>query len=238
VLPAVLSGHQANGTATQEPHIAFVPLPFVGHPHADASLMGIAIVLPRGIAPEARRQLFRLVADLETRRRIDSEGTLSLAPRGGRPLVVRRIDTVDRWTLRPITWSRPAKRFVTATPIALDRIHVNLRSHRPSATKAASINAQRTISNACLSVGLPEPHAIEISFDPLLVGAEHVRSHGPYPRLTGRLDKVLLHATMVFREVVRGPVIVGAGRYFGLGLCLPVDDESLASEDEHVATAR
>jgi CRISPR-associated protein Csb2 len=74
-LPAVLSGHQANGTPTQEPHVAFVPRPFVGHTHADASLMGIAIVLPREISTEARGQLLLLVASLETRRQIDGDGT-------------------------------------------------------------------------------------------------------------------------------------------------------------------
>ncbi len=45
-LPATLSGHTESGP-TEQPHVAFVPLPFVGNEHADGALMGCALVLPR-----------------------------------------------------------------------------------------------------------------------------------------------------------------------------------------------
>jgi CRISPR-associated protein Csb2 len=31
----------------------------------------------------------------------------------------------------------------------------------------------------------------------------------------------LFHATIEFAEPVAGPVVLGAGRFFGLGLCIP-----------------
>jgi CRISPR-associated protein Csb2 len=38
------------------------------------------------------------------------------------------------------------------------------------------------------------------------------------PKLAGRY---LTHATISFDRPIQGPVILGAGRYVGLGLCLP-----------------
>jgi len=35
---------------------------------------------------------------------------------------------------------------------------------------------------------------------------------------------VRVHADIQFAAPVRGPLLLGAGRYFGLGLCLPVED--------------
>ena len=76
-MPSALSGHDAGGGVSKESHIAFVPLPFVGQPHGDASLLGVALVLPRGIAPDVRTHLMRLVADLEKERGVEiEEGTL------------------------------------------------------------------------------------------------------------------------------------------------------------------
>jgi len=34
-----------------------------------------------------------------------------------------------------------------------------------------------------------------------------------------------MHAVVEFSEPVRGPVIIGAGRFVGFGLCLPLDAE-------------
>jgi CRISPR-associated protein Csb2 len=36
-----------------------------------------------------------------------------------------------------------------------------------------------------------------------------------------------VHADIVFAEKVRGPVLLGAGRYTGLGLCLPIDEATV-----------
>ena len=38
-----------------------------------------------------------------------------------------------------------------------------------------------------------------------------------------------------FDEAVRGPVVIGAGRYFGLGLCVPIRAAHLAEAKEVTA---
>ena len=56
--PEWFSGHRPHGTATSVPHLALIPLPFVGSQHADGRIMGLALVLPRGLDPlEAGRCL-------------------------------------------------------------------------------------------------------------------------------------------------------------------------------------
>lgn len=222
-LPSTLSGHTDNGPA-QQPHVAFVPLPFVGHEHADGALMGCALVLPRELPMHDRELLLRLVAKWE-KERANERGNLTLAGGTLPPVLVRRVDVSAKAALDPMRWSRSCKRFITATPIALDKNPGNLRSNRDGTARRAALEAQQTISNACHHVVGIRPVSVEVSLAPLLLGAQHVRDFLPWPGRAGRTPRVRVHADIKFAEQVRGPLLLGAGRYFGLGLCLPVEDQ-------------
>lgn len=221
-LPSTLSGHTTNAP-TQQPHVAFVPLPFVGHEHADGALVGCALVLPRELAASDRELLLRLVARWE-RERADERGNVTLAGGTLPPLQLRRVDISAKATLTPARWSRSSGRFITATPIALDRNPGNLRSNQDGAARKAALEAQQGISDACHHVVGVRPIAVEISLAPLLPGAQHVREFLPWPGRPGRTPRVRVHADIQFAEPVTGPLLLGAGRYFGLGLCLPVEE--------------
>jgi len=221
-LPATLSGHAADGAATQ-PHVAFVPLPFVGHEHADGSIMGCALVLPRELPAHDRELLLRLVARWE-RERSDERGSLTLAGGTLPPFQVRRVELSSKRSLAPELWCRPTRRFVTATPIALDKSPGNLRSNQDGTAHRAAREAQQTIAEACFRVVGVRPASVEVSLAPLLPGAQHVRSFLPWPARPGRNARARVHADIRFDQPVRGPLLLGAGRYFGLGLCLPVED--------------
>lgn len=224
-LSASLSGHREDGSPADQPHVAFIALPFVEHEHADASVQGCAIVVPRELADSEREALLRLIAAWERNRAILDDGTMELAARSLPPVRLRRVELSEKVSLHPERWCRPAPRFVTATPIALDRNPGNLRSNQQGATHKASIDAQRSIALACERIGLPQPISVEISMAPLLSGAQPAHSFLPWPGLPGRTSRVLVHADIRFGEPVRGPVLLGAGRYFGLGLCLPSPEE-------------
>ncbi|MCS6798411.1 MAG: type I-U CRISPR-associated protein Csb2 [Myxococcota bacterium] len=221
-LPATLSGHTGNGPAT-EPHVAFVSLPFVGHPHADGAILGCALVLPRELPAADRELLLRIVATWE-RQRAHAQGVLTLAGGTLPPMLVRRVELSAKATLDPRRWCRPATRFITTTPIALDRNPGNLRSNRDGTARKAALEAQRCIAEACRRVVGVYPESVEVSLAPLLPGAQHVRTYLPWPGQPGRPARVRVHADIQFAERVRGPLLVGAGRYFGLGLCLPVEE--------------
>jgi len=221
-LPPVLSGHAEHGRPSERPHVAFVACPFVGHAHADASVQGCAIVLPRDVDETDRRRLLRLIATWEER--TAREGLVELAGDGLPPLRLARVQTSEKQALSPSKWCRPSARFITATPIALDRHPGNLRSNSEGTAHRASIEAQRTIADACECIGLPRPVSVEISLAPILPGAQPVRAFRPWPDRPGRFARARVHADIRFGRAVRGPVLLGAGRYFGLGLCLPAHD--------------
>jgi CRISPR-associated protein Csb2 len=223
-LPDWLSGHREDGSPTDHPHVAFIPLPFVGHEHADASVQGCAIVMPCGLGPTERESLLRLIAAWERDRAVDSDGTMELARATLPPVRFRRVELSAKLSVNPRRWCRPARRFLTATPIALDRNPGNLRSNQQGAAHKASIQAQQLIADGCERIGLPRPSSVEVSLSPMLPGAQPVRAFLPWPGQPGRTVRVRVHADIRFGELVRGPVLVGAGRYFGLGLCLPVPD--------------
>lgn len=219
-LPETLSGHTEHGP-TERPHVAFVPVPFVGHEHADGSLMGCAIVMPRDLSRRDRETLLRLVAKWE-KVRADARGNLTLAGGTLPPFHVRRVQLSAKAALDPMRWCRTATRFITATPIALDRNPGNLRSNQGATAHKAALEAERSIGDACERVvGVP-PSSVEVSLAPLLPGAQHVRSFLPWPGRPGRTPRVRVHADIRFEAPVSGPLLLGAGRYFGLGLCLPV----------------
>jgi len=195
-IPEVISGHGA-GT-----HCAIAALPFVGSKHADGHLMGFAVVLPRIMSPAERR---RLVA-----------ATGALAERGvhlSRALGSWRVEldiSPAAQSLAAATWSKPSRYWSTATPILLDRF-----------PKKRGPSIDDIIRASCERIGIPAPVKIH---------------HGPYSSLEGvaavpqfRLTRKKesrarwgVHAALEFPVPVRGPVLVGAGRYFGMGLLKPV----------------
>jgi CRISPR-associated protein Csb2 len=221
-LPSVLSGHEANGGPSGRPHVAFVACPFVGHPHADGSVQGCAIVLPRKVEDVDRQKLLRLIAGWE--KRTARDGLVELAGEGLPAVRLARVQASEKSALSPSRWCRPSTRFITATPIALDRHPGNLRSNSARAAHKASVEAQRAVADACERVGLPRPVSVEVSLAPMLPGAQPVRVFRPWPGRPGRHARARVHADIRFDRAVRGPVLLGAGRYFGLGLCLPVQD--------------
>jgi len=223
-LPGWLSGHREDGGPAEHPHVAFVPLPFVGHQHADASVHGCAIVMPRSLGRAEREALLRLVAAWERDRAVDADGTMELSRATLPPVRIRRVELSEKLAVNSRRWCRPARRFVTATPIALDRNPGNLRSNQHGAAHKASISAQQSIADACERIGLPRPCSVEVSLAPLMPGVQPVRAFLPWPGRPDRPARVRVHADVRFDEFVRGPVLLGAGRYFGLGLCLPVFD--------------
>lgn len=221
-LRATLSGH-AESSPTEEPHVAFVPLPFVGSEHGDGAIMGCALILPRCLSTADRETMQRLVGRWE-KERSDEQGNLTLAGGTLPPLRVRRVEVSAKKSLSPERWCRASKRFITATPIALDKNPGNLRSVQDGTARRAALEAQRGISDACLRIVGVRPVSVEVSLAPLLSGAQHVRHFLPWPGRPGRTPRVRVHADIRFEDAVYGPLLLGAGRYFGLGLCLPVGD--------------
>ncbi|MHB8836352.1 MAG: type I-G CRISPR-associated protein Csb2 [Candidatus Methylomirabilia bacterium] len=209
-IPEWVSGHAPSGSPTRQPHLALFPLPFVGAEHADGRILGLGLALPSGIPAE---EVSRVLA-------------LWLNDDNGMPRPLRLFDgkwlecealleerETPQWNLRPETWTHPARRWTTVTPVVLDRHHDG---------KGKWEQGAKTVMDACVRIGLPRP--LDVALHPVsrVSGVPVASEFEPVNRKNGgRLQHS--HAVLLFAEPVRGPVLLGAGRFRGYGLCRPDD---------------
>lgn len=249
--PEILSGHQRPGGSggptppLDRPHLAVVPLLNAGNPYSDGAVSGIALILPADCPDHDEQAVERAVRSWAAA----GFELLLPAPSGGQPvrlvlqdLGVDRADGLPGWLDSALTarrktttrdyWCRPAGRWLSVTPIALDRFPGNLRSRTPLARDRAEAEAAASVARACVFAGLadrPGQVRVTIRLDPPLAGvpASPAGRHSPGRRQfpgyhTGNgTPRACVHAELEFAEPVRGPVLVGAGRYLSYGLCLP-----------------
>ena len=208
--PEWLSGHTPKGGPSNKTHMALVPLPFTGSEHADGGIMGLSLVLPRSLSPEETGRCLNTILH-------DNHG------------LPRRIKLFNgRWfeceaeidiretppfNLRPDTWTSSSKVWASVTPVVLDR-----HFRGPDMWDKAS----NSVKDSCERIKLPRPAEAILQPVSLIEGAPHARE---FPGLTRKKDGSRMyhtHATLVFHQNVRGPLLVGAGRYRGYGLFRPL----------------
>src|SRR5579859_3357017 len=250
--PEILSGHH-HETAVRDgptsplnrPHLAVAPLLNAGNPHSDGAVFGIALILPAA-CPDRDREAVE-----DAIRSWSAAGFELLLPgRGcGQPvrlvledLGIDRAGGEQAWLDTALTarrrtttrgyWCRPGCRWVTATPVALDRFPGNLRSRESRIRDRAEAQAIASIAQACVFAGLADSAdqvRVTISLDSPLVGIPASPAGRCHPGQrqfpgyeTGKgIPRACVHAEIEFAEPVEGPVLIGAGRYLGYGLCLP-----------------
>ncbi len=206
---AILSGHDGDDKPLREPHLAFLPLAFTGHEHADGHLLGLGLALPADVIRDERRAVLRVIAQVRQ---------LKLGPLG-----VWRLMTVTEsrppWNLRPETWTaypEGATQWSTVTPIAFDR-HPKAKNKADQQSELAGM-----IAESCERTGLPRPREVIITPVSVHLGAPPAHAFPRIQRKDGS-ERRHSHAILVFDEPVCGPVLIGAGRFRGYGVCRPMD---------------
>ncbi len=226
--PEWLSGHASDGSVSKQSRPAYLPLGFVDREHADGHLLGIAVVVPREFQHTDR--LFELLgkhggnADHEIEAGIPflavrvrsphvpshQVGTLELEleerPEGRRP-----------FTLKTFTWTHPHRIWNTVTPVMLSQF------------PRRRLSTEDVVAKACVDSGYPEPTRVRVGRAPFVSGVPHSKAYHVRPR-QGQPPRPLIHAQIEFPIPVRGPVLIGAGRYFGYGACRP-DHRPILRED-------
>ena len=217
-IPEVVSGHIPDGSPAPRPHLAIVPMAFVGYPHADGRVFGYALIPPVETSLRSipgLRAAFEQVAyhNRNTERRVL---TLNGVPRCS-PLQLSPAGV----TIKRSLWAGPyldkARVWASVTPIVLDR---HLKRYDDD-------RIRELIADSCANIGLPrpDPTRIQVGKHSAIEGvppAWQVSGAPPWTRwrvpesLTSRLR---LHAVIDFGHEISGPVLLGAGRFTGLGLC-------------------
>lgn len=219
-IPEIVSGHAPDGAPTRLPHLTAVPMAFAGSSHADGHVLGFALIPPPGeslLRIDGFRTAFEEVAPYRAnrQRRVlklqgpPLRGALELAPA---PNYKDR-----KQSLLPGPYLKDSSRWASVTPIVLER-HLKRKD---------DAEIRDLVAFACENAGLPRPNPerIRVSKHSAVTGIPPARPLAGEPswmrwKLPKSLEsRPLIHAVIEFEEKVKGPVLLGAGRFTGLGLC-------------------
>jgi len=230
VVLSTVSGHEPSGAPLSTPHVAFVPLFEMGALNAWARMAGMAVVPP--LSP-----FTRFVTDVVRVAVGHASGAPGRVDPHDRKEFVLTLGALGEWALviEPERVSQRAAnnrfvesstRWASVTPVVLDRF-----PKRPG-------DVENIVAAACTHAGLPRPISAKAHTLPAFEGVapSHVardltiggtgwwtrwrdEDGRNVDRFRGRL---LQHVVIEFEQDVAGPVLLGAGRYHGLGLCHPV----------------
>jgi CRISPR-associated protein Csb2 len=215
--PEIITGHKLDGAPSESPHLAVVPLANVGWEYSDGALLGAGLVLPRGASPDQRGDVIAAIHSW-----LRDGGQVRL----GREAVwvVNRSSESERASLRADRYCRVSRSWASVTPIFLDRF--------PKGTSATE--EVELIVRACANIGLPQDELteVEIHKHSAVRGAETTypsrgQEHRPdwrFPETASYRNRPRRHVVLRFRMPVRGPILLGAGRYHGMGLFLPIPE--------------
>jgi CRISPR-associated protein Csb2 len=210
----LISGHIQGGGRTQQPHLAFVPLPSLSlHGKADGRVRRFALL---GYADSAQTaaSIYRTLAACLDGAEIEPGYRLQL-------IADPRKDKV--WPL----YNRASRCWVSVTPLAIDRGY-KVPTHASDGTPLSSNerhirrHAEWThlIRASLRHIRLPDDLAatckITLTPSPLLAATERAE------RYRAKDERApFIHARLEFPRCVRGPLLMGDRRYQGFGLFLP-----------------
>ena len=206
-LPETISGHLPDGAVSHQPHMAVIPLGNVGNRHADGHIMGFAVLFPEHAESSERKHLEAGLRDLHQ---------ITLGFLGEWQIELLNAENIEAAakTLQPETYAKAHQHWATVTPLVFGHFPKN----KPGK------DALAIISQSCLDIGLPEPIEVEILPGSRFIGAplaKEFKTNRDFQKTSHHKDKLIAHIRLSFAEPVHGPILLGAGRFLGMGLCRP-----------------
>ena len=213
-LRSYVSGHQSNEDKfADKPHaqFSFVPLPSIGHPHADPSIRRVMIIAPLGDDAWLEYLSQRLEGEL-----------LKPLPDTSMPPDIRleRIRTGTKDGVRD-KYIRASNCWASFTPVILP----GHDDHKPEKTRKLIEKAlqQSGIEQACEFEWSP------FSYFPKALSAhkyDQQKQPTGYIRPGHLLNQTAVHVRIQFASGLKvpGPLLVGSGRHCGFGLMAGIDE--------------
>lgn len=191
------TGHVEGGDL--DDRLSWIPLPSIGHQHADGRIRRAMILAPRGDSYDSVRfsEIRHALAHAALVRHDVPIGTLEEA------------DMVNV-EVRP--YLETGRRWHTVTPLVT---HGRTSRGGEQKGKFSPRKAEKLILQALAKAGLPdveEMHFQSAPFESSCRGAQDYRVPGHLASFSR------FHVSVSFAEPVSGPVLVGTGRHYGLGL--------------------
>lgn len=207
-VPEWVSGHAPESTGAKPvrselPHLALVPLPFAGALHATGDLLGVAVLLPKTLTDEERAICWGIASEIEELRM---------------PWGLWKVSVADaeehRRALLSEAWTKPSHAWSTVTPFVFDRYPQDPYGEE----------AEQIVRDAFARIGLPSPRSIDLHYNPWQIGVPRASAFPPAPARPGKPQRYHCHVRILFDRKVAGPIVAGAGRYYGYGLFRPIAD--------------
>jgi CRISPR-associated protein Csb2 len=188
-----LAGH-VNDSAQTPPRFSYLPLPTIGHEHADGLIRRLLIAEPYGHdGSYARWAQVRLRTQVLRDNNGNERGVLlDIWRKASMRIIQRYVDESQTWS--------------TVTPVVL-----------PGFDDGKLTKAEKLFLTAAKQAGVPVDAIAELSLRkaPFWPGGQHP---AVYHRPNYLQHLPAWHAGLRFREALPGPLAIGAGRHCGLGL--------------------
>ncbi len=208
----VVIGRGAN-EADKVKRIAITPLPSIGSPHADQAIRRILITIPPDCPIPAREIEWAAGA---VHLGVNGEGEIVDAQM---PQLVRATDEgmLDHYGVG--RRANPCRLWRTVTPVVLPMRHLN--GHAKGSERADhEARAAGAVLAALRHAGVDGTvKQIRVQREPFQRKGTRAADFATPPRLTARHR---YHAEITFSDQHPGPLLIGDGRYLGLGLFAPV----------------
>lgn len=212
----VLVGRKPDGTndGPASERVRFIPLASIGHEHVDREIRRVLVEVPAACplrADDVRWAISGLVrADAET-----GEASFTVTPTDEDAMLAHYVKSSILWR--------------TVTPAALPEIVRRRRIDPERQAEEAKGGAERMDEHANAAGAVMQalrhaqidtrPEAIRVQREPFEGRGQRVEAFAEGTRF----DKHRLwHVEITFERSLRGPVIIGDGRFFGLGVLAPV----------------
>ncbi len=217
-----LVGRKADGSddAPKATRVRILPLPSIGHIHADHAIRRVLVEVPAGCLVRSD-DVFWAFSGLE----------LTGADSASRPDSVLTATSDDSMLRHYGLDDQASARWRTITPAALPEIAKRRRIEPTRRTAEAKRGVERATEQqrAAASVIQALRHAevrvqvdsIRVQREPFDAKGERVEAFAPGTRFP---KERLWHVEVIFKDLVSGPLVIGDGRYYALGLMKPVTD--------------
>jgi CRISPR-associated protein Csb2 len=190
-------GQKVLGHPEVSPHFYFLPVPSVGHPHADGFIRRVMICWDSMLIDDVKEDDLREA--LRGEALVSEEKREEALLRYGTPRFFER-------------FVEPKSEWESVSPIVL---HGYDHRHGKFSYKKCQLLILQAFKTSGYGLELIE----EISFQkgPFTPGTLHVVKYFVPNHLRGF---PMYHIRVKFKKPVRGPVVVGRGRFYGLGLLI------------------
>jgi CRISPR-associated protein Csb2 len=198
-----VAGHR-DKNRDEHRQFSYLPLPSIGHRHADQAIRRVMISAPPGDDAWLEHLAGRLAGQ-----QLEPENGGQLGEQGPPTLVRVRYDKIANCYLSP------RNRWASVTPVILP----GHDDHKPAKTR-------KLIETALAQAGIEQPCEFEYSafsrFRKSFSAHKYGRDKRPqgYFRPDHLSTQTAVHLTLMFNEEVKvpGPLVIGAGRHCGFGL--------------------